>query len=85
MDYSRISFLHNALFNKEVSCYSTKFIQSFRIDFFIRHVDLGVGGLKGLEDFRSEFGLAASGPRYFGFDIDYVPIEELLPNSNVKE
>jgi DUF917 family protein len=36
-------------------------------------------GMKGLEAFRSEFGLnKASGPRYFGFDIDYVPIETLM-------
>jgi DUF917 family protein len=36
-------------------------------------------GMKGLEGFRTEFGLnQASGPRYFGFDIDYVPIEELV-------
>jgi uncharacterized protein len=36
-------------------------------------------GIKGLEGFRSEFGLnEGSGPRYFGFDIDYVPIEELM-------
>ncbi|MEJ2709444.1 MAG: DUF917 domain-containing protein [Anaerolineales bacterium] len=36
-------------------------------------------GMKGLEGFRTEFGLnEASGPRYFGFDIDYVPIEELV-------
>jgi len=36
-------------------------------------------GIKGLESFRTEFGLdEASGPRYFGFDIDYVPIEELM-------
>jgi hypothetical protein len=35
--------------------------------------------VKGLEVFRTEFGLdRASGPRYFGFDIDYVPIEELM-------
>ena len=35
-------------------------------------------GMKGLEAFRTEFGLnEASGPRYFGFDIDYVPIEEI--------
>jgi uncharacterized protein len=39
---------------------------------------VAVLGLKGVEDFRSEFGLAASGPRYFGFDIDYTPIEELM-------
>jgi DUF917 family protein len=36
-------------------------------------------GVKGLEVFRTKFGLdRASGPRYFGFDIDYVPIEELM-------
>lgn len=36
-------------------------------------------GMKGLEAFRTEFGLnEASGPRYFGFDIDYIPIEELV-------
>jgi DUF917 family protein len=36
-------------------------------------------GIKGLEVFRTEFGLDhASGPRYFGFDIEYVPIEELM-------
>jgi len=36
-------------------------------------------GMKGLEAFRTEFGLnEAAGPRYFGFDIDYVPIEKLV-------
>jgi len=36
-------------------------------------------GVKGLEAFRTDFGLnEASGPRYFGFDIDYVPIERLI-------
>ena len=36
-------------------------------------------GMKGLESFRTEFGLnKAAGPRYFGFDIDYVPIEVLM-------
>jgi hypothetical protein len=36
-------------------------------------------GIKGLEAFRTEFGLnEAAGPRYFGFDIDYVPIEALM-------
>ena len=39
-------------------------------------------GIKGVEAFRSEFGLNhASGPRYFGFDIDYVPVEELVKAS----
>jgi DUF917 family protein len=36
-------------------------------------------GIKGLEAFRTEFGLnEAAGPRYYGFDIDYVPIEEIM-------
>jgi DUF917 family protein len=36
-------------------------------------------GIKGLESFRTPFGLdEAAGPRYFGFDIDYVPIETLM-------
>ena len=36
-------------------------------------------GIKGLEAFRTEFGLnEAAGPRYYGFDIDYVPIETLM-------
>ena len=41
--------------------------------------DVVAVGMKGLEGFRTEFGLnQASGPRYFGFDIDYVPIEEWM-------
>jgi len=39
---------------------------------------VAVLGIKGLEVYRSERGLAAAGPRYFGFDIDYVPIEEIM-------
>jgi DUF917 family protein len=39
---------------------------------------VAVVGIKGLEAFRSERGLAAAGPRYFGFDIDYVAIEEQM-------
>ena len=35
-------------------------------------------GMKGLDGFRSEMGLRLAGPRHFGFDIDYVPIEELM-------
>jgi hypothetical protein len=36
-------------------------------------------GMKGLEACRTEFALnEAAGPRYYGFDIDYVPIEELM-------
>ena len=39
---------------------------------------VAVVGIKGLEAFRSKRGLAGAGPRYFGFDIDYVPIEKLM-------
>lgn len=36
-------------------------------------------GMKGLEVFRTAYGLDhASGPRYFGFDLEYTPIEELM-------
>jgi len=38
--------------------------------------EVAVIGVKGLEAFRSEKGLAGAGPRYFGFDIDYIPIED---------
>ena len=45
--------------------------------------EIVVVGLKGLEAFRTEFGLnEAAGPRYFGFDIDYVPIEKLMAGQN---
>ncbi len=40
--------------------------------------EVAVVGIRGLEAFRSERGLSCAGPRYFGFDIDYRPIEELL-------
>jgi uncharacterized protein len=35
-------------------------------------------GIRGLDAFRTERGLGCAGPRYFGFDIDYRPIEEVL-------
>ncbi len=35
-------------------------------------------GMKGVEGFRTERGLELAGPRDFDFDIDYVPIEELV-------
>lgn len=35
-------------------------------------------GMKGLEGFRTEKGLELAGPRHFGFDVDYVAIEELM-------
>jgi DUF917 family protein len=40
--------------------------------------EVAVIGIKGLEAFRSERGLGGAGPRYFGFDIDYVPIEKRI-------
>ena len=40
--------------------------------------EVAVIGVRGLEAFRSEKGLGGAGPRYFGFDIDYVPIEERM-------
>jgi hypothetical protein len=39
---------------------------------------VAVVGIKGPEVFRSERGLSGAGPGYFGFDIDYVPIEERM-------
>ena len=38
-------------------------------------------GMKGLDSFRSEMGLSLAGPRHFGFDIEYTPIEELIKTS----
>jgi DUF917 family protein len=35
-------------------------------------------GMRGDPAFRSARGLELAGPRHFGFDIDYVPIEELV-------
>jgi DUF917 family protein len=39
---------------------------------------VAVIGMKGPEIFRSERGLSGAGPKYFGFDIDYIPIEERM-------
>jgi len=39
---------------------------------------VAVIGIKGPEIFRSERGLSGAGPRYYGFDIDYMPIEERM-------
>ena len=47
------------------------------VPYFV-NAGMAVIGLKGLESFRSQKGLGCAGPRYFGFDIDYVPIEELI-------
>jgi hypothetical protein len=39
---------------------------------------VAVVGMKGLEIFRSDWGLASAGPSYFGFNIKYAPIENLM-------
>ena len=43
--------------------------------------EVAVVGIRGLEGFRSERGLGCAGPRYFGFDLDYRPIEQLVERS----
>ncbi len=35
-------------------------------------------GMKGVEAFRSAYGLSLGGPKHFGFDLDYTPIERLV-------
>jgi DUF917 family protein len=40
--------------------------------------EVAVLGIKARSMFRSEKGVGILGPRYFGFDFDYVPIEDLL-------
>ena len=43
-----------------------------------RHWAMVAIGMKGLDGFRSEMGLSLAGPRHFGFDIENVPIGELM-------
>jgi len=40
-------------------------------------------GMKGVEGFRSEAGLKLAGPRHFGFDIEYIPIEDQMKDRGV--
>lgn len=40
--------------------------------------EVAIIGMRAPEVFRSEAGLAITGPRYFGFDIEYRPIEDLV-------
>ena len=50
-----------------------------KINTYIKAGDrVAVIGIKGPEIFRSERGLSGAGPRYYGFDIDYMPIEERM-------
>ena len=39
---------------------------------------VAVVGLRAVEQFRSQKGINILGPRHFGFDIDYKPIEDLV-------
>ena len=39
---------------------------------------MAVIGMKGMDTFRSSEGLKALGPGHFGFDIDYIPIEDVV-------
>ena len=48
-------------------------ISNTRLD---KGMDVVVIGFQGAEIWRSQEGLKFNGPRYFGFDIPYVPIEE---------
>jgi DUF917 family protein len=41
-------------------------------------MDVAAIGIKAVDVFRSEKGIGILGPRYFGFDIDYIPIEKRL-------
>ena len=40
--------------------------------------EVAVVGMKGVEGFRTEYGLTLAGPGHFGFEIDYRPIEVLM-------
>ncbi len=46
--------------------------------------EIAVIGMKGVEGFRTKFGLSLAGPAHFGFDIDYIPIEELMTETAPK-
>ena len=41
-------------------------------------IEIDVGGTNCDRRWRTAEGLALVGPRYFGYEIDYVPIEERL-------
>ena len=44
--------------------------------------DVAVLGFKAPSAYRSGLALAATAPRHYGFDIDWVPIEQLNPNGS---
>ena len=39
---------------------------------------ISVVGMRGIEEFRTEYGLTLAGPEHFGFQIEYRPIEVLM-------
>jgi DUF917 family protein len=45
-------------------------------------MEVAVIGIKAIDVFRSEMGVEILGPKYFGFDFDYVPIEKNLGGNN---
>jgi len=44
--------------------------------------EVAVVAIKGIEDFRTEYGLTLAGPGHFGFEIDYRPIEILMAEAD---
>lgn len=57
----------------------------------IYNSDLKIGdeitaiGMKGIEGFRTEYGLSLAGPEHFGFDIEYTPLEKLICTETTKQ
>ena len=47
--------------------------------------EVAVVGMKGVEDFRTEYGLTLAGPGHFGFEIDYRPIEVLMAEAGASK
>lgn len=45
-------------------------------------MEVAVIGLKAMDFFRTDKGVGILGPRYFGLDIDYIPIENRIRNIN---
>lgn len=47
--------------------------------------EVAVVGMKGVEGFRTEYGLTLAGPGHFGFEIDYRPIEVLMAEADASK
>ena len=50
-------------------------------------LEIAVVGVRAREPYRTKAGVEILGPRHFGFDLDYVPIEQLVgrqPNQSVR-